>query len=190
MIKRKDIEVEGKKIFVYDNMFSSQENIDIDYLINMSSFTRTNVDESAYNIKKTELKWLSELDQKSLLSHKVFSKYTKAIDVLQWDKTKIARQYINHASSESVDLIHTDCSSDQTDYYTILHYANFKWDNNWHGETLFYNDSSSEVLFASTIKPGRVIVFNSSIQHSATAPSIIAEYPRYTIVTKIISSIK
>ena len=92
---------------------------------------------------------------------------------------------MNYNTSNSVDMIHTDRSSNEEGYFTILHYANHTWDVNWHGLTTWYSDDLKEIVYAFVPDPGSVVVFDSRLQHSSTAPSTIAGHPRFTIATKV-----
>jgi hypothetical protein len=61
---------------------------------------------------------------------------------------------------------------------TFLFYVNIEWKDDWGGETLFGTDQC-EAELAVSYKPGRVVVFDSTITHKA-AP-ISADAPvRYT----------
>lgn len=181
----KEFNFNNKKIYVYDDAFSSQENFDIYAIISQLNFTRTNVDLS-FNVNETNKKWICNLGQHDMLYQFTLDKYSKTIDFIPWEQVSDVRQYVNYSTSDTADLIHADCNTFQEGVYTILQYANYNWDPNWHGETIFYDSNSVDAIFTSTVKPGRVLVFDSVLMHSATTPSKIAEFPRFTIATKII----
>ena len=63
---------------------------------------------------------------------------------------------------------------------TLLYYANPSWKEEWAGETLFFNEELSEVVYTSIYKPGRVIIFDGSIPHSIRPQSKIAPQFRFT----------
>ena len=63
---------------------------------------------------------------------------------------------------------------------TLLYYANPSWKEEWAGETLFFNEDVSEVVYTSIYKPGRVIIFDGSIPHSLRPQSKIAPQYRFT----------
>ena len=63
----------------------------------------------------------------------------------------------------------------------ILYYVNLDWEDGWHGETLFYNESGKEIVFASPYTPGRVIVFDASIPHTIRPQSVIGPKFRFTL---------
>ena len=65
----------------------------------------------------------------------------------------------------------------------LLYYANIRWKEEWGGETLFYNDSLKDILFASPYVPGRVIVFDGKIPHTLRPQSGSAPHFRFTFTT-------
>jgi hypothetical protein len=180
----KIVEYAGKKIYVYENVFNRRENLGIYDLIVNAPFTRTNVDVHLLNNRDADVKWWSTITPDSNLSSVINPQYMTAIDAFDWNKVAITGQYINYSSSNSVDNLHADVF-DEKNSYTILHYANHTWDVNWHGETMFYSDTCTEVIYSQIIKPGTVVVFDSRIQHSAVPCSCAADNPRFTIATKL-----
>ena len=62
----------------------------------------------------------------------------------------------------------------------LLYYANIRWHEEWAGETLFYNDSMQEILFASPYVPGRLILFDGKLPHTIRSQSVIAPHYRFT----------
>lgn len=71
---------------------------------------------------------------------------------------------------------------DAADGLTLLYYANLKWDIEWGGETLFFDEELNDIEFTSIYKPGRIVLFDSSIPHMARTPTVIAPYYRFTFV--------
>lgn len=178
--------VEDRKITVYDEIFNQQEINDIYYQISQRPYLRCNLDDVLYHNHHSDIKFSSEIALSEPLSSILLKKYSQSISELaDPSKVEVIRHYVNYASDNTVDLIHEDCRMNKNNFYTILQYGNFVWDSNWHGETVFYNSNLDEILFSSVLKPGRIIVFDSRIPHSARPPSKIAIYPRYTIATKI-----
>jgi hypothetical protein len=173
-----------KFIEIYDDAFSHQELKEIFFLINERSYLQCNLDDQLNNNLFVNKKWSSEISENEKLYHILMQKYYCLLN-LQNKKFRIIRHYVNCADSGTVDLIHEDAAWDSENFFTIIQYGNFKWNPNWHGETVFYNQNYDEIIEAVSIKPGRIIVFDSKIPHSARTSSRIAEFSRFTIVTKI-----
>lgn len=175
----------NKKIHIYDNVFNHQERQDLFALVEQAEYKRTNLDLVYYNNQNVDIKWSKLLDPNDPIIRIVGPRYFRDINELKHSPFTVERSYINFSTMDTVDMVHSDCLSDCDTQYTLLHYANWHWELNWHGETIFYDDEGQEIVGACAVKPGRVIIFPGSIPHSARAPSRIAQYPRYTIATKI-----
>ena len=50
---------------------------------------------------------------------------------------------------------------------TVMYYLNNFWDFNFAGETVFYNKNTQDILKSVLPKPGRITVFDGSIEHCA-----------------------
>lgn len=185
MISKKLIKINDKKLVIYDGMFTAQQRQDVHTLAIEGDYRRNNIDVAHGEDIPTDLKWSYELDQHDRFCSLLLTQYKKSIDELKHAPYEIKRIHVNFATLETVDKIHTDSASTDEHHYTILQYANHLWDLSWHGETLFYDDNGTEVESGVTVKPGRVIFFDSRIPHCAIAPSRVATYPRYTIATKL-----
>lgn len=177
--------VNEKHVVVYDNVFSYQENLEIYQHICQLPFIRSNLDNTFDNNKDIDIKWSSLLKDPNPVTDLLTNRYQQ-LDFLKSKHIQIFRQYVNFSTSETVDTIHLDSQFFEKNCMTVLHYANFSWDKNWHGETVFYNDRADEIMLSTMIKPGRVVVFDSNIPHSARTPSKLANYARYTIATKLL----
>lgn len=185
MIKSKKVQIEGKDIIIYDNVFSQQELYEIYLHINNRPYVRHNLDDVLYHNKQADVKWSSEITDGEILFDILMSKYSSNIIELQFQNFTIIRSYVNFAAHGTLDLIHDDAPHYKKNHWTLLQYGNFKWDSNWHGETVFYDSNFSEILFSTTMQPGRIVLFDSTIPHSARPPSKLAQYPRYTIAFKL-----
>jgi SM-20-related protein len=95
----------------------------------------------------------------------------------------IERMYVNAYSYGDCPTIHVD--NLQAGHFTVLYYANYEWDANWSGETVFYNDARDEIIRAVYPKPGRIVSFDSRIPHVAREPNRICPVIRYTIAMKL-----
>ena len=63
----------------------------------------------------------------------------------------------------------------------ILIYLNQDWKLEWYGETLFYSEDLSEIIFAGLYTPGRIICFDGEVPHSIRPNSRLAPKFRYTM---------
>lgn len=63
----------------------------------------------------------------------------------------------------------------------LLYYVNPEWRANWHGETLFYDESLRNIELASPYVPGRITVFDGRTPHSIRPQSSAAPNFRFTL---------
>lgn len=122
-------------------------------------------------------------DTSHFIGHTIIDKFQ---DLFQ--KYEILKMYINKSTFTSSDIIHTDSfsTSSQAAPLTLLAYINTEWDPSWGGETLFYNSNKDEIIGGVINKPGRVILFDANIPHTARPPQIHCPLQRYTLAIKLI----
>jgi len=82
---------------------------------------------------------------------------------------------VNLSLPSDVNFIHS-----HPEKKVILYYVNVNWEEGWHGETLFFNESRKKIEFASPYTPGRIIVFDAKIPHTIRPQSHIASNYRFT----------
>jgi hypothetical protein len=98
---------------------------------------------------------------------------------------ELERSWVLVSSPFSTYYYHVDNSVETVKRKTLLYYLNNRWDRNWGGETLFANDSGDcEVAVA--YKPGRVVIFDGSIEHKPSAISIKADEFRFIFVIQFV----
>lgn len=96
-------------------------------------------------------------------------------------KLTLGNYYINHYAIMTPVSRHTDSSLPNT--YTILVNCNKFWDDDWGGEIKFYNEFSN-IHKVIDFVPGRVIFFDSRIEHKVMPLSPTAKKSRFTIAIK------
>lgn len=99
-------------------------------------------------------------------------------------KLYLGNFYINHYTLMTPVSRHTDSSLPHT--YTILINCNKFWDDDWGGEIKFYNEFSNVHKIIDFV-PGRVIFFDSRIEHKVMPLSSTAKKSRFTIAIKCAS---
>lgn len=92
------------------------------------------------------------------------------------------RSWVNiYNGSIDSNRYHTD--EDNSEYVSLLYYANPKWDLEWDGGTIFRSENLEDVEYLSDYKPGRFILFDSSIPHKIYQTSSSAHPYRFTVNT-------
>ena len=101
---------------------------------------------------------------------------------------KILHMYVNLGIPTDYNEIHTDVGGSilpTNQFMTLLYYANPEWNLNWGGETVFYSEALDTVEFISFFVPGRIVIFDQAIPHSARTQSISANKYRFTLACKM-----
>ena len=188
-------------IKVIDNLFQPQ---DLELLFELCSqsspFFPVNYDSNLPSVSNFFIKpkFKSPLYPRSKYKEDIGSKSNVILELINNNiltssffnkkKIKILDAYINLSNTLDSDLAHVDNNSfPQTNTaYTLLLYANLEWDINWGGETLFYDKKWEEIVTAIKPKPGRIVLFDSTLYHSARPPQSHCPHNRYTIVLNLI----
>jgi len=91
--------------------------------------------------------------------------------------------------SHSISRVVTNLSFSNNTYYNhtheedkvLLYYGNMSWKTEWAGETLFFNEDGSEIVYATPYVPGRVIMFDGQIPHTIRPQAASAPHFRFTM---------
>jgi len=94
------------------------------------------------------------------------------------------RAYCNAISYGDMLYRHRDNRDVASRDLTALLFVAEQWESDWGGETLFY-DEEGEAVFAVSPKPGRLVLFRSTIEHRAGTPSRICPRTRLTLALKL-----
>lgn len=73
------------------------------------------------------------------------------------------------------------CPHTHPDKDVMVYYMNTRWNTEWAGETIIFNDYETEAEHAISFKPARVLWLNAGVRHSLRPPSIAAPEMRFTL---------
>jgi len=164
----------GKRIAIYDDMF------DFKFRQKMYEFC----DKSHFKIGWSDTQIIEK--QKHRYLHSLWSEedLNRIGIVEEIKKTPVAIELENHKLEKCVLNLSTpaDCNFQHSHSQSkvVLYYVNLEWQDGWHGETLFYDESLKNIVFASPYTPGRIVVFDGSIPHTVRPQSYIASHYRFT----------
>lgn len=175
----REVRVDGRPIRVYDGHLPSVS----EYVAALSraAYTRTEV---ARPETADHKHWATEVTIDALLRQPIYEVTRRAVLGFPGRGAgyRPYRAYTNVASYGDMLFSHTDCLPDQHDL-TALWYLCDRWDLEWGGETMFY-DQAGEVACALMPRPGRLVVFDGAILHAGRPPNRICYAPRYTFAIK------
>jgi len=172
----KNLTVEGKRLLVFDGLFSDEEIKHNFALFSLANFTFLH---SSRKDTVTYREWAASFsidDFKFHSLHKIF--------------LEVARQHSSLSSQDCYDVfcsastfgdvsfIHSDSPTGDT--ISVLYYCNQHWNPEWGGETIFY-DTHDDATLAISVKPGRVVVFDGSLKHRAGTPNRTCPEIRLTL---------
>lgn len=93
------------------------------------------------------------------------------------------RAYANAHTYGVEGYVHRD-TDDPDNYFSTLYYAHPKWQPNWSGETVFFDEDQRTIVKSVYPHPGRVVTFPGYMLHRAHAPSRECPDLRVSLVLK------
>jgi len=173
--------VGGRDVFVFDGLV---DNAEINrYFAGMSqaSFTRT---ETARPDSQEFRHWVCETPLANL-SRIAMGPATEAVvaRLRPGERYQPYRAYTNFASYGDTLLTHVDALPNAREL-TALWFICERWDTDWGGETLFYDDAGDAEIAVSP-KPGRLLLFDGAIRHAGKPPNRNCAVARFTFAVKL-----
>jgi hypothetical protein len=165
----------NKKIKIYDNLFDLKfRQIIYDY-IDTSMFRIGWSDGPIIENRKHRFLHAAYLNEE--IENIGFYKKIKNTPIEKdIEGLEFAHAVANLSTPSDSNFVHT-----HPEKIGILYYANLEWLDGWHGETIFYDETGKDIIFASAYTPGRIIVFDGSIPHAIRPQSSIATKFRFTL---------
>jgi len=99
----------------------------------------------------------------------------------------IDRAYCNAISYGDMLYAHRDARDRESRNLTALLFVATEWKREWGGETIFFNDDG-DAVHAISPRPGRLVLFRSTIEHLAGAPTRACNRTRLTLALKLRAS--
>ena len=167
------------EVVVIDDLIPLQQQINL--YVEACSLPYRLVGSNKYDIQDLKpQKPVSYVDQKWVVENFFTDGIAGFLD--DYVPPNVETAYINCGiHSESPD-VHVD-SSRKGDK-TLLYYMNREWKHEWGGETILLGDDAQEIEYITPYKPGRIIIFDSTIPHSARQQSFAAPMYRFTLAIK------
>ena len=154
-------------ILIFDNCIDKQE-IDTNYFYFRDlvswNFTGSAKYETKWRKFNYTLKFKNKIEKKLKKQTENILKEMHIFDILKLEKT--------YASANPYGTVHES----HVDYFenlnskggvTVMYYLNNFWNFNFAGETVFYDKYNQDMLKSILPKPGRITLFDGSIEHCA-----------------------
>ena len=179
--------VNNKLLLIYDDFDLEEINDLLNYVNHQASF-KSNQSDNKDSLEDVGPYWAAYLDKEKFKNSKFFSKLAKIyVDEFKLKSIDIDTSYINSFQYGDTPYIHKDANhknySDKNLTVTSILYLNKEWNENWQGETMFYDN---DIAYAVLPKFGRLVVFDGDIPHAARSPSRICFEKRINHIVKAV----
>jgi Rps23 Pro-64 3,4-dihydroxylase Tpa1-like proline 4-hydroxylase len=173
--------VNGLEIFVFDDLVPREEAARYFAALSQASFIRS---ETARADSGEFRHWVCEMPLENLPRTSLWIATAAAVESLRPSESdQPYRVYTNFSSYGDTLLTHVDALPN-TRELTALWFLCERWDMDWGGETLFYNDAGDAELAVSP-RPGRLLLFDGAIRHAGKPPNRNCNVARYTFAIKL-----
>ena len=169
----------NKFIHVFDNLFTCDQQTEFFNFIVSSKFVFAGASSNdRFRIKSNGKPYLQSFYDIVDLEEMNFLQSIKSDVVLGLlNDLKIIRTYVYCSDHTTQHFYHTDPCN-----HTLMYYPNLEWDTSYGGETMFASDQLTDIVYTSAYVPGRLIIFDSKIQHKMSAPSSSCPFHRFSFV--------
>jgi hypothetical protein len=184
-ILRKEITLDkNKKIWIFDNIFDFSKRTELYTYATSSLFKIDGSDNGLLELK----------DHLSLVS--VYSPAdVHRMGMFDFMPDEVKKEFNISLDTMSHAMINLCTPADRfhthVDNYgkglTMVYYLNMNWDVEWGGDTLFLDETGKEVQYTSQYRPGRMILFDSSIPHLIRPSTVLAPHFRLSFAAKFVS---
>ena len=167
-----------KQIVVFDGLFPSDEITKLHQLLARLPYHLSEVDspETRYNRN-----WAANLPLPMATGTPILKRCVELAREFYADRPlELHRVYVNFNRYGDMQYAHQDAQEG----VTALYYANAQWNEDWGGETIFYDDGR-EPVYVVAPKPGRLALFHPSILHRGGVPSRVCWDARLTVAFKL-----
>lgn len=174
-------EVQGRRIAVYDGLLPEVEQLKLWAVLTRAGYTRT---EFARPDTAEHKHWATEIGLEALPTMPFLAPTLGALaDFEPQRRYRPYRSYVNVAHYGDMLYTHTDCQPGAGEL-TALWYICDRWDHEWGGETVFF-DEAKDVRAAVSPRPGRLVIFDGDLLHAGRPPNRNCYASRYTLALKL-----
>ena len=174
-------QVEGRDVFVFDGLVAPEDSARYFNALSQAAFTRTEV---ARQETQEYRHWACEMPLENLPKISLWPATQAAVLAARpGEQYRPYRVYTNFAAFGDLLLTHVDALPNAREL-TALWFVAERWDTEWGGETLFYDDHGDAQLAVSP-KPGRLLLFDGAIRHAGKPPNRNCYVSRFTFAIKL-----
>ncbi len=178
----KSLDLDSRRIFVVDGIFQPDLVRMLHEIFVRAPFTLSDFDnEQSRHIRH----WKFDFGPGDFATNPVFRHWreivvAKTAEFFPRRQLEVARIYCNNVLYGDHQHAHYDSETG----VTALYFANWQWEEDWHGETIFYDDAG-EARYAVAPRPGRLVAFPANVVHRGGVPAKTCLQPRLTVAFKL-----
>tara|TARA_R100000329_G_C7597485_1_gene211889 strand:- start:416 stop:1300 length:885 start_codon:yes stop_codon:yes gene_type:complete len=161
--------LDSTMILTFDN-YLDKHDIDTNYFYfrDFVSWQFIGAGKDLYKWRKFnyKLKFKNKIEKNLQKQTESILKDMHVFDLLELERTYASANPYGTVHESHVDY-HEDFNLNLKGGITVMYYLNNFWNFNYAGETVFYNKDNQDILKSIIPKPGRIIVFDGTIEHCA-----------------------
>lgn len=176
-----DISINNKPVYVLDNLLERYQIEDLNTACVTSKYTPMH--NTSVFTHEADARFVCHLDPLDFASAEL-DKIVKDISNNLKTDLYVGMAYINHYGQMAKVGRHTDGAFDNG--LTILIFVNYFWESTWGGEIKFYNEGAN-YNYCIDFVPGRIVVFDSRLEHEVLPLTAHAKKDRFSIALKCLT---
>ena len=172
--------IDGREIFVLDDFVQGARLAHLTTYFDFAPAQRIEADRGDTDASRF---WIVPLDRDATEQQPHYRDVVNAAaEHFAGERFALERAYCNVISYGDMLYRHRD-SGDARDVTALLFLCE-SWDAAWGGETIFFDDAG-DAVHAVSPRPGRLVLFRSSIEHRAGSPTRVCNRTRLTLAFKL-----
>ena len=165
----------GHRICVYDDVFTARF-LDGLYSFSLASRFRVGWADSIVPEKATHQYLHSVFSEEDMVNCGLIEALATSKLAGEIAGHRISKCILNLVTPSETHFVHT-----HPEDKGVLIYVNTDWQDGFYGETLFFDDTKRNIIFASLFTPNRAVVFSGSCPHAIRPQSHLAPAYRFTL---------
>jgi len=168
------------RLAVFDDLLETNDLVNLHSALLQAGYAKSGYDRTdTFDARY----WSTDISLDTAESMPIFGPTSSALESFRPENNyKLYAANIN--ASCYGDMLYSHLDSELGDgKVTAAWYICEKWNHEWGGETLFF-DEAKDARAVVMPRPGRLAIFDSDILHAERPPNRIYFYPRYTLTLK------
>jgi SM-20-related protein len=172
--------IDGLELFIVDDLITGRQAAALSGAMATMPFRKTEIDRRGTRFRG----FVTDFPVAEIGGHFLVRTITEEVArFFAGERVTLDRAYCNNNVFGDMSHPHRDSPVARPRDITALFYVNERWDKEWGGETIFYDNQGDSVVCIAP-RAGRLALFRSCIEHRNGIPSRECYEPRLTFVMK------